>query len=223
MRPVPVLLACLGLLLTLSGCARAGGEAFQPTLTQPLTLEEGRTVGQTFNPAGDAVTGVDLQVATFAATADPEGILTVELRDAGSGAALDTAQLAGEDLADATWVRASFDTPVQVADVALLVVSWDGDSPLALWANTPRDAPGFEVVNDPYPGGQLVVDGRATEGDLAFRVHGAGGFSGGVGQVVEVVRSAAARLADQPVFTTVWLLALLGCTILAVSGLRRRA
>lgn len=223
MRPLPVLLACLGLLLALSGCARAGGEAFQPTLTQPLTLEEGRTVGQTFNPVGDAVTGVDLHVATFAATADPEGVLTVELRDADNGAVLDTAQVAGEDLADATWVRASFGTAVPVGDVVLLEASWQGDSPLALWANTPPPGPGRELVNDPYPAGQLVIDGRPVEGDLAFRVHGAGGLAAGVGQAVEVARSTGARLAEEPVFTALWALALLGCAALAVSGWRRRA
>ncbi|HUG83512.1 MAG TPA: DUF6212 domain-containing protein [Euzebya sp.] len=223
MRLLLTLLACLGLLVAIGGCVRAGGEPFQPTLTQPLTLEQGRTIGQTFNPAGRAVTAVDVHVATFAAAADPEGILTVRLHDAESGAVLDTAQVAGEDLADATWVSASFDTPVDVGEVALLEVSWAGASPLALWANVPPDGPPTRVVNDPYAGGQLVVDGRAIDGDLAFRIHGTGGVPAGVAQTVEVLRSAGARLAAQPVFAALWLLALIGCGILAVSGLRRRA
>lgn len=223
MRIRPALLAALVLLLGLAGCARAGGEPFQPTLNSPITLEEGSVLGQTLNPAGDAVAAVEVQVATFDAPADPAGVLTVVLRDPGDGAAIDTAQVAGADLADAAWVRASFDGPVTVPDVVLAEVSWEGATPLALWANLPLSGDGSaSIVNDPYPGGQLVRDGRPAEGDLAFRVVGDGGVAAGVAQVGEVIRSTGARLRDEPAFAVVWLLALVGCGVLAISGLRRQ-
>lgn len=222
MRAPSRLVVALGLLLVLGGCARAGGEAFQPTLNTPLALPSDTAIGQTFNPAGDAVQAVELQVATYAAPADPDGVLTVELRDPVDGSVLDTAQVAGADMGDSTWVRASFDTPVAVPDVVLAEATWRGATPLALWANVPLEgADRSSVVNDPYADGQLVRDGRPTEGDLSFRVLGAGGAGAGTSQVVEIARSAGARLADQPLFTAVWLLALVGALALAVVGLRR--
>lgn len=218
----PLVLPLLLLLVLAGGCARAGGEAFQPTLNEPLPLEAGRTLGQSLNPAGSAVAGVDLQVATYDAPADPEGILTVTLVDPVSGDVLDTAQVGGDAMADASWVRADFGTPVAVGDVVVVEASWDGDTPLALWANVPPAGPAVEVVNDPYPDGQLVRDGRPSDGDLAFRVVGAGGVGAGAGQLAEVVRSTGARLADQPAFAVLWGLAVVGAAALAVVGLRAR-
>lgn len=211
------------LLVLAGGCARAGGEAFQPTLNEPLPLEAGRTLGQSVNPAGDAVSGVDLQVATYDAPADPEGVLTVALVDPASGEVLDSAQVGGDVLVDAAWVRADFGTPVAVGEVVVVEASWEGDTPLALWANVPPPGPAVEVVNDPYPHGQLVRDGQPSEGDLAFRVLGVGGAGAGAGQAVEVGRSAAARLADQPAFAVLWGLAVVGSAGLAVVGWRRSA
>lgn len=216
-------LALLVLLLALAGCARVGGEPFQPTLNSPVTLEPDAVLGQTFNPAGTLVQAVEVQVATFDAPADAEGVLTLVLREPVGGGLLDTAQVAGADLADASWVRASFDTAVEVPDVVLAEVSWDGATPLALWANLPLSGDGSEsIVNDPYAGGQLVRDGRPAEGDLAFRVIGGGGVGAGAAQVVEVARSTGAGLLDEPVFAVLWGLALVGCGALAVVGLRRR-
>ncbi|CAN5336075.1 hypothetical protein BH23ACT9_BH23ACT9_36530 [soil metagenome] len=205
-----------------SACGRAGGEVFQPTLNTPLVLEAGRTVGQTFNPVGGTVAAVDLHVATFDTAVDPDGVLTVVLRDADSREVLDLAQVPGSALGDAAWVRAAFDEPVPVEGVAVAEVSWVGASPVALWANVaPPELERVGIVNDPYRDGQLVLDGVPTEGDLAFRVAGEGRPAAAAQQAVEVVRSAAARMAAEPMFAVLWVLAMAGAGALALTGLRR--
>ena len=210
-----------------TGCARAGGQPFQPTSNTALVLDDGVRVGQTINPVGP-VTGVDLNVATFGAPADATGVLTVTIAElpqatAGQGddGVLASTRITGSDLTDGTWTAARFDADVEVDGVALVEASWDGAEPIALWANTTQE--GTEgLANDPYAAGHRVVDGRPREGDLAFRVVGSTGPDAAAAQAVEVGRSAAARLADQPVFTVLWMIALAGAVALAVRGLRSR-
>lgn len=222
-----VLLAALA-----GGCARAGGEAFQPTLNSPVLIEPDGSVGQTLNPVTDVVRGVDVPVATFAAEADPAGTLELSLLPADETGAdeppLGTARIAGADLADSAWVTARFEPPVRHDGPLLLTATWDGATTLALWANRPPDeaaaspfAPGEVPANDPYLDGQLVIDGRPAEGDLAFRVRGAGDAAAGLEQLQEVARSTAARLADGPAFALAWALLVAGSAALAVRGLRR--
>lgn len=210
-------------LVAVPGCARAGGQPFQPTLNTAIVLDDGDRIGQTVNPAGP-VSAVDLNVATFDAPADPDGVLTVTIRDVAddrTGGVVSSAEIRGAELADGTWVAAAFDPPVEVADVALVEATWEGATPLALWANTTQDGTAA-ITNDPYSGGQLVIDGRPVDGDLAFRVVGPGGVRPAAAQVAEVARSTAARTAADPVFAVAWLLALAGGVVLAVRGLWRR-
>lgn len=227
-----VLVAC-GLLAVMAvGCGRAGGEAFQPTQNTNFPLAEGHTVGQTINPVGGVVAGVDLQVATYARPADPDGTLEVTVRDPGSREVLGTAEVSGDDIDDLAWLKVSFDPAVAVDGPVLVETSWDGANPLALLANAPNDDEPVgavdvrsalpDLVNDPYPAGQAVVDGVPAAGDLAFRVRGPGGPGAALGQVVEVVASTANRLAEQPLFALVWLVALAGSGALIVRGFRRR-
>lgn len=216
---VVVLLVLLGV-----GCGRAGGEPFQPTLNGvvPLSDDPGGMVAQMINPAGEAVSAVAVEVATYAAPADPDGVLTLRLRDPDGGAVLAAGEVRGADLADATWAQVRFDPPVAVADLVLLEATWSGATPLALWANTaPQERdPAVQDANDPYPGGSLLIDGQPVEGDLVFRVQGGGGLATALRQVAEVVRSAASRATAQPLFALVWVMALTGSTIMAVRGLR---
>lgn len=213
--------ACVVLALASGGCARAGGEAFQPSLNQALPLAGQAVVGQTFTPAGDVVTGVDVLVATFAADVDPDGMLRVTLRDRPGAVALATATVPGAAIpGDGTWVAARFGEPAPVTASAAIELSWDGMTPLAVWANVPPTADATPL-NDPYPGGQLLRDGRAAPGDLAFRVRGAGGAAALGDQAVEVLRSTVNRLLAVPGFSAAWTLALAGAVALAVAGLRR--
>lgn len=202
-----------------ASCARAGGQPFQPTLNTALVLDEGDLVGQTTNPNGP-VAGVDLSVGTFDEPADPEGTLTVTIREVGTptGEVLARAQVPGADLVDGGWAAARFDEPVEVDGVALLEVRWAGTAPIALWANTTQPAT-RRIHNDPYAAGQMVLDGRPAQGDLAFRLVGPGGATPALRQVGEVLRSTGARLADQPLFTVLWALALAGAAALALRGL----
>lgn len=226
MPPPRSCFACLAVvaLLLLTGCARTGGEPFQPTHNGPLPLDEGTTVGQTINPAGDAITGLDVQVATYAAPADPDGTLTLALRDPDTGQRIARTSVAGTELADATWVSLRFDTPVDVPDVVLAELSWEGATRLAVWANTPASPQvrSAGMPNDPYEDGELVVDGLPRAGDLAFRVRGAAGPGAALVQLGEVVASAGSRLLAEPVFATLWVLAMVGGVALAVRGLRPR-
>ncbi|WP_370327777.1 hypothetical protein [Euzebya sp.] len=213
------------LLAGAAGCGRVGGEPFQPTLNTPITLEAGEVVGQTVNPADDRVSGLAVVVATFAADPDPTGELEVALRDPASGEVLASAAVPGDVLVDGGWAEARFEPAVEVGDVVLAEVGWQGGSPLALWANTPLEGTDG-ITNDPYAGGELVaggsVAGGSIEGDLAFRVISPSGPGEVVDQVVEVARSTGARLADEPVFAVLWLLAAAGGLTLAAWGLRRR-
>jgi hypothetical protein len=217
--------AVLAVLAVLSGgCGRVGGDPFQPTSNTPLRLDDGERLGQTIDPDG-AISAVAVNVATFDAPPDPDGVLTVTLsRLAGGGGApevLGEADVAGADLVDGGWAAAAFPAPVAVDGVALVEITWTGSTPLALWANRTQEGT-RGIANDPYAGGQLVLDGQPAAGDLAFRVTGPAGAGEAVAQVAEVLRSTAARSADDPVFAVGWVLALAGALALAVRGLRTR-
>lgn len=211
-----VLLACI----VLAGCARLGGEAFQPTTSGVLPLAPDTTLGQTFRPAGDRVAGVDVLVATFAAPVDPAGTLTIDVRSS-AGDVLAQTEIEAAELADNAWVQARFAEPVAPGDVLALTVGWDGDSLLGLYANTPSGRCGGDsepLCNDPYPGGELLLDGEPAAGDLAFRVVGGTGV---LSAAAALVRTGAARLDDAVLFLVFWPLAVLGCAALAVLGFRR--
>ena len=125
------------LVVLAAGCARAGGEPFQPTLSTVVPLAGGATVGQTFQSATGVVAGVDLVTATYAAPADPDGRLRVTLRAEPGGPVLASARVSGADLGDGEWVGVTFDEPVAVPETAVLEVAWRGETPLALFANAP--------------------------------------------------------------------------------------
>jgi hypothetical protein len=210
-------------LLAVSGCARLGGEAFQPTYSMALPL--GDPVGQTFRPATDAIAGIDLFTVTYAQPADPRGVLTVTLQDGLGGRQLASATLGGQQIADNRGARARFNPPVPAPQVAAVMVRWDGATTVGLQANIPP--PGYDPVqqdaNDPYPGGELIWNGARAQGDLAFRVVGSGGPDALARQLGGIVRSAGGRLLrDEPAFTLSWLTLLASAVALAVTGLHRR-
>lgn len=215
-------LALVSLCVLSSACARAGGEAFQPTHSTPLPLAEGTTVGQSFTSPGGVVAGIDLVTATYGAPADPEGTLRVVLLDGPGGRRLGEQQVSGGELGDSAWLGVTFPSPVAVPERAALAVAWTGATPVALFANAPRDGEvaGDELANDPYPGGQLLLDGEPAAGDLAFRVRGTGGVAAAIDQAAEVAASAGGRLPEQPLFAVGWLAAVAGAASLAVAGFR---
>lgn len=214
-------IACAVVVLTvmLSGCGRAGGQPFQPALNTPLRLDSAIAIGQTLNPPRDTIARLDLSLATFGEPADPEGQLTVTLRPVEGSATATTTQIGGSQITDGTWAAARFEPPVVIDGVALAEVTWTGSTPLAVWADVPLEAT-VGITNDPYPAGQLVIDGRPAAGDLAFRVTGGGGVRAAVDQVGQVLRTAGARLLAQPVFTALWLVAVLGVAWLALAGFK---
>jgi hypothetical protein len=215
-----LLLVLAGALAT--GCARLGGEPQQPSHNAALQVTAERTVGQTFEVRGSGVAGVDLLVATFSQPADPSGTLEVVLRDAVGGAEVAVAEVPGGDLADNSWVAVRFDGAQEVGGRPAVEVRWDGASPVALRANVPPDPlPPDVLVNDPYPFGELVLDGELAAGDLAFRVVGADGLAAAPRTARGLVGGLLRGLAGTPAFAVLWLVLLSGCAALAVVGLRR--
>jgi hypothetical protein len=218
---VAALLLCL--LLT-TGCARIAGEPFQPTHNAALPLERGAALGQTFQVPSGAVAGVDLLTATYGRTPAADAELIVRLRQDADGPVLAEVALAGTAVPDNGWAIATFeDGPVPVADgVAAVEVTWDGAEPVALRANVPPgDWTADLLLNDPYPGGELLRDGSRGTGDLAFRVRGAPGAGDGARAVGRLGLGAARGLLDRPLFAVAWSALLAGCLALAVVGLRR--
>jgi hypothetical protein len=216
-------IVALAALLALPGCARVGGEAFQPTYSAALPLHA--SVGQTFRPATDAIAGIDLFTVTYAQPADPRGVLTVTLRDGLGGRQLASATLGGRQIADNRWARARFNPPVPAPQVAAVMVGWDGATPVGLQANIPPPEydPVQQDANDPYPGGELIWNGVRAQGDLAFRVVGSGDPDELARQLGGILRSAGGRLLrDERSFTLGWLALLASSAALAVTGLRRR-
>lgn len=213
-------LALVALSVVAGGCARAGGEAFQPTHSAPVRLPDRGTVGQSFASATGEVAGVDLVTATYGAPADPDGRLRVRLLAEPAGEPLGEGVVAGDRLGDSAWVGVTFQEPVAVPARAAFSVSWTGDTPVALFANTPRDGQVPQIANDPYRGGELLLDGQPAVGDLAFRIRGTGGAAAALDQAVEVAASAGGRLPEQPLFAVGWLVAVAGAGALAVAGFR---
>lgn len=223
MRRIPVarLTVLVLTLLGVAGCARVGGEAFQPTVTTALTLTESRPVGQTIRPAGGTLRGIDVLVATYGTSADPAGTLRMDVLDP-AGATLSSTQVAGSALRDNDWVTLRFPEPVPVPTQVALHLVWTGQSQVGLYANTPTTPhPDGVPLNDPYPGGELLIDGVPAPGDLAFRVQGDGDIGTAVKAAGRLSRNAAGRLADVPGFALLWLILMGGATALAARGFRR--
>lgn len=206
--------------VALTGCQEASGEAFQYSLNAPVMLGD-EPVGQTFRPATERVAGADVLVATFDEPVDPQGRLRAVLRD-GDGRVLARTTVEGADLGNDEWAPVRFSPTVPAPEVAAVELTWDGSSPLAVWANVPLDEPGEDdVLNDPYPGGQLLRDGEPAVGDLAFRAVGSGGPLDAARNVGGILRAGASRLAGDPLFLGLWVAALAGAGALGVWGLRR--
>lgn len=169
---------------------------------------------QTFTSATALVTGIDVLVATFGRAADPAGELTLRVLDADTRRPLGQGRVAGDDLIDGGWAHVDLEEPVELDEPhAAFSVEWDGATPLAVWANTPRSDRRTALPNDPYPGGELRVGDQAPPGDLAFRVHGRG-VAAVPGHLVEIVASAGNRLLEVPGFTVLWLLLLAASALL---------
>jgi hypothetical protein len=72
------------------------------------------------------------------------------------------------------------------------------------------------------PAASCSSTARPAQGDLAFRVVGAGGPAAAAGELARTLGGAGVRLlGGQPIFAAAWLLGLAGACALAVSGLRR--
>lgn len=208
---------------TLTGCQAASGEVFQHSFNQPLVLGED-PVGQTFRPATDGIAGLDVLVATFGEPVDPQGQLRVVLRDGPGGRVLTRGDVEPGELGNDEWAPVRFSPPVPAPGVAAFELTWDGASPLAVWANVPVEAPrDGDPGNDPYLGGQRLHDGEPALGDLAFRVVGSGGAADAARNLAGLLRGAAGRLADDLLFLGLWLTAIAGAVGLGVYGLRGSA
>lgn len=237
------LLGVLAVTAGLLGCARLGGEAFQPTHNGVITLEPGVEVGQTFRPASAQLAGVDVATVTFARPADPAGVVEAELVDAGTGAVLARTRRPGAAVPDNGWLPLRFDEPVPAPELARLSLRWTSPQPIGVLANLPpadggadggpeRPAdPGSQrpadggperPVNDPYPHGSLVRDGTPAEGDLAFRVLGLDRGRALPRVVSGLLGGVGERLAARPAFGLAWALGLAGALALAVVGFRRQ-
>lgn len=218
MRPGLVLVVLAASMLALAGCQGASTEVFQHSFNQPLRLDGGRSIGQSFQVRSGRVAGVDVLMATFGE--QPSGTLVVELRDEPGGRTLASVDLAASELANNEWAAARFGSAVEVGDEAVVALDWQGEGPVAVWANVPLDeADGDGLLNDPYQGGQRLVAGEPATGDLAFRVVGPGGAGPQLSLVADVARQGLARLVEAPLFAFAWLLLLIGAVGLAVWGL----
>lgn len=216
------LLAISALVALAAGCGRVGGEPFQPTVTQALTLGEGRTIGQTFRPADDQVTGVDVLLATFGRDVPADAALHVALLDGPGGPPLWRDVIDGADIADNAWTGASGEAERPAGDVVELRLTWAGPGAIGVYANVPpADRDPATPLNDPYPGGELLLGGTPAPGDLAFRVTSPSGPGEAVGALAELARSAGARLLDRPLFAVVWVVLLAVSAALALRGLGR--
>lgn len=217
-RPLALVLL-LVLLLALPACQRVGGEAFQETFNQPLALTNEVTVGQTFRPATDGVAGVNVLLATYGTRPDPAGTLSAVLRDALSGQQLAHVALPGDALGDNEWAPIRFAQPVPAPAVAALELTWDGGPGVAVWADAPLPQPVDGFLNDPYPGGELLLGGRPAPGDLAFRVVGTGGAGALPRTLREIAGRGVALLVGDREFALAWVAALTCAAGLALVGL----
>jgi len=199
------ILVILALVLVLCACERVGGEAMQATRNTVVDLTDAPVTGQSFQSPTGSVAGIDLLMATYGDAPDTAGILEVELVDLESGDMLASAAVDGAELADNAWAPVRFDRTAAVDGPAAFLVAWDGEGQVGLHANTPpADYTGEELLNDPYPGGELIVDAEAAPGDLAFRIVGAPGPGTVVATAIGLVRGAGAALARQPLFGIGW-------------------
>jgi hypothetical protein len=199
-----------------------GGEAFQETFNQPLALGASPTVGQSFRPATEAIAGVNVLLAAYGTQPDPAGTLSAVLTDGPGGPVLARVEVTGDRLGDNQWAPIRFDQPVQAPETAGLELTWDGAGTVAAWANAPLPDDPDRFRNDPYPGGELLLDGRPAPGDLAFRVVGTGGIGALPGALAGIARQGLARLAQDRGFAAGWLALLLCSLALAAANLRQR-
>ena len=205
-----------------AGCGRVGGEAFQATTTSALRLTPEHTVGQTFRTANAHLTGVDLLVATFGEAVDPSGALTVTFRTGEAEPRVNQVRVPASALRDNDWVHVRPPYPLPMSGVAAIEVGWTGTSPIGLWANTPpAQHDPATPANDPYPGGELLLDGQRAPGDLAFRVTGDATATTAISSALRLGRSALGRLGDAGAFAALWALLVAAAIGLAISSLRR--
>lgn len=205
----------------LAGCARAGGEPAQYTANGGLNVDLSHAISQTVNPAGDQVKAVDVLV--LAKPEEGDGALHLALAADGEVLAeqsVDLGDIEGPD----QWVSFAFDTPVNVPDVVDVQLTVTGEGSVLVGANTtPEDVdPSKEPTHDPYPQGEAVANGVATNGDIAFRIVGTRGLSGLPAQLELITKEGTKRLVNQPTFAALWAGGLLAALALAVWGFATR-
>jgi hypothetical protein len=214
--------ACLLLAGCVAGCGRLGGEVFQATHSRVLQLDDSQHLGQTFRPAVGQLVGVDLLTASFSEPADPGGTLEVRLLDAIGGRELTRAMVPGEAVEDNAWTSVRFARPVAVGAQAVLDVRWRGDTPIGLYVNvTPNPPERGMPLNDPYSGGELLINWERAAGDLAFRAVNPGGPGALARGLSGLLWEAGRRLLDRPAFAAIWLLLVVTTAGLGLARLRR--
>jgi hypothetical protein len=212
----------LAAVLVVPGCGRLGGEAFQATHSRVLQLDDAQRLGQSFRPATDRIAGVDLLTASFAGPADARGTLELRLLHRVDGPQLALATVPGEAVEDNAWLSVRFDAPVAVSEQAVFDVRWRGAAPIGLYANVPPDPPVPRMPpNDPYSGGELLINGERAAGDLAFRAVNPSRPADLTAALSGLLRETGARLLDRPGFTVVWLLLVAAAAGLGLAGLTR--
>lgn len=126
-------------------------------------LTAGHSLGQTFTARHDGLSGVELQLATYAHTLSGTVVLHLR-RSVGDATDLATVRLPADEVADNVWHRFSF-PPIPGSGVQGYYVELEdiggapGNAVTAYWAMG---------HGDPYPYGQATQDRRPLPGDLAF-------------------------------------------------------
>jgi hypothetical protein len=222
--------AVLVAVVLLTGCGRLGGEAFQPTNSRVLQLDDSQRLGQSFRPASERVAGVDLLTASFTRPPDPQGVLHVSLTDGVGGSQLARTSVPGHAVRDNAWLAVRFDEPVRVGEQAAFEVRWAGGAPLGLYVNVPPDltpgqppgqapTPSAAPANDPYAGGELLINGQRAPGDLAFRVVNASRPAELAAAMSGLLRETGARLLERPWFAGVWVALIVAAAGVGIVGL----
>ncbi len=171
-------------------------------------LLDGHSFGQTFTPEHDGLSRIDLYTATYARENTQPVIFRISSAPGEQGEALLRLELPAAQISNSGPTVITFPP---LPDTAGKRLYFSIESP----GSTAGDAiTVYREEVDVYPGGQMYVDGEATEGDLAFIAYTQESFT--LGDVWDDFYSRASQ--DRPFFIFYcFILALL--LILLVIGL----
>ncbi|MBW3620553.1 MAG: hypothetical protein KY461_09925 [Actinobacteria bacterium] len=196
-------LATAALLGALAAACSSTGEPGHTSAIDVVPVDAAG-VSQTVVPATDGFDRVTVTTATFGRDGGVDGVLTLTVTGAGEER---TAAAAGGDIPDNGPVTLAFPPVAGSAGRPFtLGFRYQGAHPLALYRNP----------FDPYADGEL----RPAGGDLVFSLGHADRVGGAVSALGRSAREAATTAGRDPVFLSVWVLALLA---VAGAGVRLRA